>query len=124
MADEDQRHPAGLYDARRQMSAGRPPIPRRQGGSPIVDDIRARLRLLFYGPEPSEETEKMVLATLTVCGEMSGYDLREASGAPTSAFYATTMRLESQGRIASRWGVATEKTGWARPRLYRIANDV
>lgn len=71
-----------------------------------------------------EARERHILALLLKNGEMSGSDIWQSfQNFSVGSLYTHLARMERNGRIASRWGIATVEHGWRRPRLYRLAND-
>jgi DNA-binding PadR family transcriptional regulator len=65
--------------------------------------------------------EERIISALRESGELSSYELSQRADIFAGALYPTLMRMERDGRLASRWGIATAERGWRRPRLYRLA---
>lgn len=80
--------------------------------------------LVFWGESRSRQRrvaqEQRILDLLQASGEMSGYELGKAAEIGSGSLYPSLMEMERDGRIVSRWGIATAERGWHRPRLYRI----
>lgn len=63
--------------------------------------------------------EQAIIAALQRNTELTGHDLARVAHLSSGVFYGTVMRMEQEGRIASRWGQAPPGREH-RPRLYRL----
>jgi DNA-binding PadR family transcriptional regulator len=70
---------------------------------------------------PRQRREAKIIDTLQKHGELSSYELSKRAEIFAGSLYPTLMRMEKDGRLVSRWGVATAERGGHRPRLYRLA---
>ena len=68
-----------------------------------------------------EAREQRIIDLLRSDHELSSYQIGKQANLGPGSLYLTLQRLEQDGRLVSRWGVATEERGWHRPRLYRLA---
>lgn len=65
------------------------------------------------------QQEARIIVVLNA-GELSGYEVGKRANLGPGSLYPALQRMESDGRLTSRWGVATAERGWRRPRLYRL----
>jgi DNA-binding PadR family transcriptional regulator len=68
-----------------------------------------------------EPQEQRIIAALRRDGEMSGYEIGQRAELGPGSLYPALQRMKADGRLESRWGIATAERGWRRPRLYRLA---
>lgn len=64
--------------------------------------------------------EQRIVDLIQQRGEMSSYDIGKQAKLSPASLYPSLQRFEHDGRLTSRWGVATADRGWLRPRLYSL----
>lgn len=67
-----------------------------------------------------EDREQKIIGLLDRTGELSSYQIGNLADLGAGVLYPALQRLERDGRLSSRWGVATAERGWHRPRLYSL----
>lgn len=67
-----------------------------------------------------QKREKRIVDALLFHTELSSYELGKFAEIGPGSLYPTLYRMEGDGRLVSRWGVATPERGGRRPRLYKL----